>query len=397
MGAGRQQVVRMGLLMSSFTFASFLYIPFIAPLIDSILRASELYGLSVEQWLGVLAAVSPLTVILGTHLIGSLSDEHGRKKIVLAGMLFSLLSVAVYVFARGPLLFILARALEVLGYTTVTLITLAKVNDLTKDATRGWHQGVFLSIQYLGNMVGPVVGGWLTKTYFPTAPFLMAGVVFVALLVVLIRLPGERFHHRHKASLSILKNWKEFLGFRKLKGMAILGAAMHAHAPILIFFMPLYILQIFPGRYEYIGYAAFAFSALKPLQFVAGKMVDTYGKARLTLVGCILSGLALFLIPTADTIWGLLGVMLLFSAGGALWNVGAWTVMSVIGEANNIEGHVIGSYMSIAKIGDLAGSIAAGWIAGLFGIAALFPFGAAVIMLGILASLFFLRDLPERQ
>ncbi len=390
--AVNREVVKLGLFGSFFSFATFLYVPLISPYLKDILNELPLYGLAPEIWLGIIFAAYPIAIILGTHAMGTLSDQVGRRSVIVVGLLFSIASILLFLLAKHPLLFFLAKGLEALGFASVAILLMAKVNDLISDKQRGTHSGVYLSLQRVGGMLGPPIGAWLTVLLFPKAPFIAGLIITASLLAFLLIQQPLHLHKASARSFNLIRNVRQFLGFRKLKGMAILGVAMHTHLPTLNLFLPLFLLERFPGRYEVIGYAFLALGAIKPLQFITGRMVDHYGKKRMTVLGCVIVAIGLFLVPTVQGFWPLMAVFLLISAGNALWNVGAWTVMSVIGEANHIEGHVVGSYSSIAKVGDLAGSLAFGFIAAAAGTALIFHISGYIVLAGILLSLIFLKD-----
>jgi MFS family permease len=380
-----------------FAFASFLYVPFLAPYIKETLQHANLHGISLNIWLGIIAAAAPLAVILCVHAMGALSDDIGRKRIILIGMLFSLSSIIIYLLAKDPLLFVLARGMEVVGYTTVTMLTLVSVNDLLEGKARGRVQGIFMSIQQAGNILGPLAGAWLAVRYFPQLPFLAAILIFAALALLLLTQPAAQAKPASAKSLSLFQNWRRFLGFRKLKGIAITGMVMNVLSPATVFFLPLFILERFPGKYLYIGYAAFMLAAFKPLQFVVGEMVDQYGKAKLTVLGCIIAGTGVFIIPFTHTLPMLLAAAFLISVGTACYNVGAWTVMSDIGEANHIEGSIIGSSASIGKLGDLVAALLFGVIAAYYGFEAIFFIAGYIILAGVVIGMIYLRDIAERM
>ncbi|MBR9700302.1 MFS transporter [Candidatus Woesearchaeota archaeon] len=392
MDSTNKKIMHLGVFISLFMFSMWVFRPLVSPYVELILNNSELYGLPAGMWLGILAAMGPLVVILGTHVMGSFADEVGRRRVVLAGLVCVIFALLLYLIASGPFVLMLAGGLSALGYATVYITSLAKVNDLTEDKKRGSVQGWYLSIQYLGNMIGPLAGTWIAIRFGLRATLVFSMMIILVLSLQLALGKPDRFTPQHRGSFSLLENWKKFLGFKTLKGMAILGVTMHSDTSLKVFFLPLLILQKFPGRIDYVGYAAFCSFVFQPLQFVFGRMVDTMGKRRLTVLGCIISGFSLLLIPVTDSFLSLIGALLLFSAGGALWNVGAWTVMSSIGEANHIEGHVAGSFTSIAKVGHLVASLLFGFLIAYVGLPGLFTIGGYIVLVGVLLSLPFLRD-----
>lgn len=378
--------LRRGVLVSLYVFASFLWLPLLAPYLQDQLSASNLYGVQIEVWLGFIAAAAPLSIILTIYAFGTLSDQIGRRRVIFLGMLMSLASIIIYLTSSNPLLFLIAKGMESAGYTTVILISLMQFNDEIPEESRGRKQGIYLSIQQAGNIAGPLVGAWLSVMYMPQAPFL-ASFAIIAVLAIMYYEKGTL----RAPTINPLAGWQQLLRFRKLKGMVIAGLAVSTSGPALMFFLPLFIMERF-GSISYIGYAMLALYACRPLQFYAGSLVDRHGRAKLSIVGCLLMGTGLFLIPGVQTLPALLSTLLLISAGGALWNLGNLTIISSIGEANHIEGSIMGSYTSITHIGYLAGALLFGFVAANFGLQAIFSISGYLIMAGILFSLTFLRD-----
>jgi MFS family permease len=330
-------------------------------------------------WLGIIAAIAPLSVIFIVHVMGSLSDHVGRRRVILFGLVLCGFSIVLFLLARGPLLLLLARALEAVGFMTVLLTALARINDHVQTVHRGAKQGLFLSLQHVGNMLGPLVGAWLATRFSPDAPFLVALVLFATLGLLLKDAP--RKGDPGAESLQLIEHWRQFLRVRKLRAIAVLGIVGSMLAPAMYFFLPLLILERF-GRIEYIGYALFTFGALKPLQFITGRFVDRLGRLPMLLIGFLIIGLGYFLIPVTYSLSMLLLSMLIISIGFACYNVASWTVLSDIGEANHLEGQIVGSFASLAKIGDLAGSLLFGVIAAFFGYAVIFSISGYLVVAG---------------
>lgn len=380
------------ILGAALSFTGFFFFPFLSPYIKDALQTMPLYGLPIEVWLGIIFAASSASIILGVHALGALADDIGRKPVILIGIVSLIIGLIFYLIGSHPIAFVLARIFDSLGYTSAIIIMLARVNDLTDNKERGLKQGIFLSMQQLGPMIAPLVGAWVASYFFPEAIFLASIIILIILGSLLLTKTHKKSFHITKNHINIIKNWKEFLTFKPLKGMAILGMAMHSHSPIISIFLSLLILERFPGQYAFIGYAFFALHALRPLQFIFGKVVDKYGKKRFTIIGCLIVACGLFLIPITTSFLSLIMVLIIIAIGNNFWNVGAWTVMSDIGEANKIEGHVAGTYSSIAKIGDLGSTLAFGGLAAAFGTAITFTISGYIIITGILISIFFLKD-----
>lgn len=80
------------------------------------------------------------------------------------------------------------------------------------------------------------------------------------------------------------------------------------------------------------------------------------------------------------------------SLGASIWNTSAWAFMSKTGEENDIEGEMVGSYISMAKIGALPASAVNGLIVTYLGYSFLFGMYAALVTLAaVVAFILFSR------
>lgn len=359
-----------------FIFSISMLSPILAPYIKSL-------GFDNIQ-LSILFAIVPFMIIFSSPVIGRISDSIGRKNVIVAGIFAEIIAIALYAYGTAPSIIIIARAIDAVAATAVAMTVLAKIEDCVKKKTRGRYTGASLSIEYIGRLAGPVIGGLLADRLFVQAPFLAAILVLTGLILFI---PRKKIKRRkiQKRELDLTGAIKTFLSYRELKGMAILGIVMHATFPALMIFLPLLITESMGLSYAYVGYAYFALGATHILQFVFGKWSDKKAY-RIVLAGTFISGIFLALLSQAAAYPLLLIVLFLKGIGNSMWNISAWTLMSNIGEKAKTEGEIIGTYISIAKIGSLISFIASGFIVEFFGISTLFMLNGALIIIGTLIA-----------
>ena len=125
-------------------------------------------GLSLGQ-IGLLAAAYPLTWGLAQIATGAISDQLGRKRLIVAGMLMqgvALASIAAWT-GFGPWL---AAAVALgLGTAMVYPTLIAVVADVAQPRQRGAAVGVYRFWRDLGFAVGAVVVGVLADDLGPSA------------------------------------------------------------------------------------------------------------------------------------------------------------------------------------------------------------------------------------
>jgi MFS family permease len=372
---------------SFFMFCVFLFVPILAPYMKSL-------GMS-DFHVSLIFALFPLTLIFASTTFGSLSDAIGRKKIIMFGIALELAGIALYITGLWYLILV-ARFFEALAFASVLHVGLAKVQDSLDNKTRGKYSGIALTIMQLGKIIAPVIGGLLADYWFIKAPFIFA--MFALMIMLWLVSIHENFkinHHFSRSDFNFIEKMRRFFANRQLKGMGILGIVMHASTPVLLVFTPIYIVEHFGLPYRYVGYALFAMEFFMLFQFFVGSLADRFNRAKFTLFGVFLYGIMLLLLALAPGYWTFLFVLLFVGVGAAFWNVGAWSFMADIGAGIKQEGFVIGTYISVAKIGALISFICGGLIVQYLGIKYLMVVVGIFILIGGVVASFFMLSGPE--
>ncbi len=124
------------------------------PQIVTDLSGNELYTWVVTIYL--------LTSTITGPIYGKLSDQFGRKLLLLIGIGLFLLGSALCGLAQDMVQLILFRGLQGLGAGALFPISLAVIGDLFSPKERGKYQGLFGAVFGLSAIIGPAMGGFLT-------------------------------------------------------------------------------------------------------------------------------------------------------------------------------------------------------------------------------------------
>jgi MFS family permease len=256
------------------------------------------------------------------------------------------------------------------------------------ERSRGRDTGLSLSLSYLGELFGPLAGGLLADYFFIEAPFLTAAVILLTMSFFL-RARGLKRINRATLKLSSF-SWfgpiRLFWSHRALKGMGILGMVMHATNPAMRVFLPLLIVERLGMSYKAIGLAMFFYGINHLWQGFFGAWGDRIGHSRVVLAGTGVYALCFIGIFFAPDYFWLLALLFVLGCGGSLWNVGAWSLMSEIGEREKIEAQVLTSYMSIAQIGSLISFLLSAWVVSIWGFSFIFLANGIVILAGMVVA-----------
>src|SRR3954466_340575 len=119
----------------------------------------DLDGSSLYLW-AVTAYLVPATVSLPIY--ARLSDRHGRRAMLLAGMGLFLAGSVLSASAQGMEQFITCRALQGLGAGALEGLPFILVADLYAGRRSASLQGALAGLMGVSFIAGPLVGGFLT-------------------------------------------------------------------------------------------------------------------------------------------------------------------------------------------------------------------------------------------
>jgi MFS transporter, DHA1 family, tetracycline resistance protein len=146
--------------------------------------------------IGVLLMLYPLAQVVGSPILGALSDRLGRRPILLASLVVTTAAYALIVLALAvQSLWLLGVALVICGFGEANAaITSSVVADVTDPEVRPKYLGYMFSVMSVSYVLGPLVGGALAASFGYVVPF---GVVLVLLGLALVAVRW-RFAETHQ-------------------------------------------------------------------------------------------------------------------------------------------------------------------------------------------------------
>ena len=195
-------------------------IPVLPPLVGSFTHSQT------EQafWYGVVTFTFSVANFVSSPILGALSDNYGRRPLLLLGFCGLALSFFVTAMATSIAVLIVVRCFSGAMQSNVSVAN-AYVADITPPAERAKRFGMLGAMFGIGFILGPVVGGLLGAINLQL-PFFVAGSI--ALLNLLYgyfvlpeSLPVER---RHKINWSACNPVSSLRGLTQLKGVGLLTA-----------------------------------------------------------------------------------------------------------------------------------------------------------------------------
>jgi len=333
--------------------------------------------------------------------VGEKSDRtwtrFGRRKpwIMIGAPLAAVFFMLIPFVRENPMLIALAILGTNIGMALFRSPTIAFLGDLFPSEQRSKANGVINFMGGLGGAVALFGGGALYKMGAPLPFIVGAGVMLIAMLIVLlfVREPKETEVAPAKASSGLIANLREVWRSSDRRGLTILLAilfwfvgwnAMEA-------FFTVYarnVLGVDPGTGTQMltAFAAMLILFAIPSGYIATK----FGRKRTILVGLsgMLVGLVVgFFIRDAKLMLGVLAAM------GAFWalvNINSLPIVYDVGGEDRI-GAYTGLYYFASSLAAISGPILGGLLIDLTNHAAIWLFSALFMFLALLTML----RLPE--
>ena len=160
--------------------------------------------------IGLLAATYSFFQFVAGPVLGRLSDRYGRKKLLVISQFGSVLGYLLLAVAGSlPLLF-LARSID--GVTGGNIsIAQAYMADITDKKTRAKGMGLLGAAFGLGFMLGPALGGYLSRFGFGVPALFAAAIGMITTLLTAFVLPETVDVKQAKRSPRTRLSWRELL------------------------------------------------------------------------------------------------------------------------------------------------------------------------------------------
>lgn len=140
----------------------------------------------VEQYSWIFIAYT-LAATISTPVWGRLSDIHGRRPLLLAGIVALIAGSLVATITETMTQLIAARALQGLGSGALIPVALATIGDLVPASERGRWSGLYGGALAFASVTGPLLGGWIVDhaswrwVFLVNVPFAMLAFVACAI------------------------------------------------------------------------------------------------------------------------------------------------------------------------------------------------------------------------
>lgn len=348
----------------------------------------------------IIASYSAVQFVL-SPVWGGLSDRFGRRPILLIGLVGSAISYLVFGLASTLGVLLLSRIVAGAVGANVA-VAQAVIADSTRPDRRARGMGLIGASFGLAFIVGPAVGGILSRWGYPLAGFVAAGLSAMNAVIAWFLLPESRpAEKRSGGSIGAtiltdrLEHARRVLGRRTLfEPIVALGLGTTAFAAFTTTF-PLFLkdgLGLGPGAAGGM-FALLGLATAVTQGRLIGPLVERAGERLVAERGAVLMGVALVLLAALTNMWATLLLLVPFGLG---WGMLAPSMQSLTSRRahHDEQGEVLGVNQSVGSLARVFGPIAGGWMFGALGFR--WEFAAAATLM-FAAALWVLRMRPGAE
>ncbi len=168
-------------------------------------------------WIGILFAVYSGIRVLMAPFIGRLSDRKGRKPLLIAGLIVSIVASLGYIWAGNVWQLVLVRLVHGAAGGMIFPVAMSYVGDLSPEGKEGTWMGYFSATVFIALGVGTLLGGVLTEYFGKTDTLAtMSCLGYLSLLLTGLLLPESK---AKQVADKVRISFRAILSSRMIRGL----------------------------------------------------------------------------------------------------------------------------------------------------------------------------------
>jgi MFS transporter, DHA1 family, tetracycline resistance protein len=291
----------------------------IFPILPRLLQEVTHTG-DIAVYIGIMTALYAVMQFVFAPVLGALSDNFGRRPVLLISLAGAAINYVVMAFAPQLWMLLIGRAIAGLTSANISVAS-AYINDITPQDKRAHRFGLFNAMFGAGFIIGPVLGG-LLGDHWLRLPFIAAAVLNGCnLLLALFILPESRTLARQRIDLAALNPLRPLRWVFSMKGLVpiilvyfIMSAAGDAYGTC----WALWGFDTFQWNGLWIGLSLGTFGLCQMLvqAFLPGPATRLLGERWAVVVGIACGCVALVAMAFAKQGWIVFAIMPIFALSG---------------------------------------------------------------------------------
>ncbi|MDT8978490.1 MULTISPECIES: MFS transporter [Paenibacillus] len=250
--------------------------------------------------LGILFGSYAAALFITTPFFGRVADKLGRRKTILTGLVFMMISTMLFVFSQTTAMLITARFLQGLAAAASWTAAMALLADLFSGPVRGAAMGFAMTGISSGSLLGAPIGGWLFEIGDHHTPFWFAAALTAVISIIVVFALREPVREERQAegggTFSLLRH-------RTILFVASIILLAETTLTMLEPLLPVYVTEQFQmsplALGMLFGVMTLSYGMIAP---IAGTLTAKHNPFRLMLIGLVGLALTLPLIAFAGNV-----------------------------------------------------------------------------------------------
>lgn len=370
-------------------FATLIGVGIVVPLLPVYARDLGASGLYIALIFGGFS----LTRTFFLPWFGRWSDKRGRKPFICAGLLGYFVVAVAFVLARNLETLVAIRIVQGVASAMIMPVVQAYVGDITPWGKEGMAMGMFNMSVFLGLSIGPLFGGVIKDCFSLQVAFaFMAALAFTAFWLAFLFLPPSS---KESIVVSGYKPvpWRNLILDRMIVSLFVFRLVYATCIGIIWAFLPVFGDEAFSLSGSAIGVLVMLGVFVSGMLHIPmGWISDRASKRLLVMGGGLVVAAATLRLGMAGGYWGLFTANVCFGIGGGIAMPALMGLAVIAGSRSRAMGSVMALITVAHSMGMLLGSLCGGVIMDIGRLRQAFPFGAALMLAGVLFFLFGSRE-----
>jgi DHA1 family tetracycline resistance protein-like MFS transporter len=341
--------------------------------------------------LGILVASFAIMQFFFSPVLWRISDNVGRKPVLVISILVSTVSYVIFGFAESFLLLLLSRVIA--GIATETAVAQAYIADITTEKDRASGIGKVTAAHGAGFIIGPAIGGILSVYGFWAPGFAAALLTLFNLLFVLFFLPESSRNNPFKRAIK--PNSEKNSNHKILDALKkpVIGSVLVIHFVVFLAFsaipviLPLLGIAYFALGATELSYVFIYIGIVQILlqSFIIGRLTRKFGEETLIVIGPLLMITGISLMPMIPHILFFLASITMIASGSGIMRTIVPSFLSRLTPADE-QGGILGIASSVLSIATVPGPLIGGFLFEFAGATAAFFGSSAILAVGLVFS-----------
>ena len=335
------------------------------------------YGASPFE-ISLLFTLMPMVVIVVAPLWGKLSDQYGRKPILVFSLLCSCIAFILFGLADSLHDMFIVRGIQgLIGGSTA--VAFAMVVDLTDNQNRAKNLGYTSGSMALAFFIGPLIGGFLIgdniEEFSHQKPAFLGSLLALIATIIAFKYINQAKVRATLTTCSVtlktkldntnaIQSSKDPSIYITRMGLAILILQFFAGGLISgsdQFTFPFWAQSLYEWGPKHVSYGlgAMGLAYMTATLGIVGPCSQKYGDQGTYFIGCSINLLGLVILLSADNVWICSAGLWLAVVGTGIWNTTLSSILSKVTPTKDM-GYILGLSNGFSMAGRVCGPLLAG-------------------------------------